>query len=405
VRLKSGNLFWPRTARAVPGEAPPRGHLRCDVLVIGAGISGAMAAYHLARAGARVIVVDRRPQTSGSTPASTALVLYELDTPLVRLAERFGLERAQRAYAECHGAVARMTTLVRTLRRECELYARPSLYLARRERDESWLRDEAAARRAVGIAASFLTGSALRRRFGLERPCAILSRRALEVNPMKLTRALLERALDLGARLFRGTEIGMDGVARRRGPLTVRNRRATITADWAVIATGYEAPEQFADIARLCELRSTYVIATNRLKRAPWPRRALLWEATERYAYARTTRDGRVLFGGGDIAGATAARRDRLLAAKSRALMKSLRTLAPHLRARVEHRWAGTFAQTPSGLPFIGRHPRWRRAIFSLGYAGNGFTFALIAGELIRDIVGGARPELERLFGFTRLAG
>jgi glycine/D-amino acid oxidase-like deaminating enzyme len=49
--------------------------LETDILIVGAGISGALIAYALASEGYRVAVVDRRGPVMGSTPASTALLL------------------------------------------------------------------------------------------------------------------------------------------------------------------------------------------------------------------------------------------------------------------------------------------------------------------------------------------
>jgi len=57
---------------------------RTDVLVVGMGVSGAMVAESLTAAGFRVILLDRRGPLLGSTPASTALVQYEIDVPLPR---------------------------------------------------------------------------------------------------------------------------------------------------------------------------------------------------------------------------------------------------------------------------------------------------------------------------------
>jgi glycine/D-amino acid oxidase-like deaminating enzyme len=72
--------------------------LETDVLVVGAGISGALIAYALASDGHRVAVVDRRGPVMGSTPASTALLLYEIDIPLIHLKRKLGARPAERAW-------------------------------------------------------------------------------------------------------------------------------------------------------------------------------------------------------------------------------------------------------------------------------------------------------------------
>jgi choline dehydrogenase-like flavoprotein len=55
---------------------------RCDVAVVGGGVSGALTALALSKAGFDVVVVDRRTPGKGSTLASTAMIQFEIDTPL-----------------------------------------------------------------------------------------------------------------------------------------------------------------------------------------------------------------------------------------------------------------------------------------------------------------------------------
>jgi sarcosine oxidase subunit beta len=58
-----------------------------DFVVVGAGIAGASAAYHLRKAGARVLLLERGEAASGGTGRSAAIMRQSYSTPLlVRLA-------------------------------------------------------------------------------------------------------------------------------------------------------------------------------------------------------------------------------------------------------------------------------------------------------------------------------
>jgi 3-hydroxyacyl-CoA dehydrogenase len=59
------------------------------VLVIGAGITGAMIADAVVESGLSVVMVDRR---------GAALVQYKIDTPLIYLARKIGKANAVRAW-------------------------------------------------------------------------------------------------------------------------------------------------------------------------------------------------------------------------------------------------------------------------------------------------------------------
>lgn len=86
---------------------------RTNVLVVGAGISGALIAYSLARDGHKVGVVDRRGSLQGSTPASTALLLFEIDAPLIQLNRKIATRPAERAWLRSKAALDALYDLTR----------------------------------------------------------------------------------------------------------------------------------------------------------------------------------------------------------------------------------------------------------------------------------------------------
>src|SRR6185436_5357574 len=74
---------------------------KCDVVIIGGGISGALTAWHLTRSGVECVLVDGRTIGLGSTCASTSFLQYELDIPLHKLKKTMGEHKAVRAYQLC----------------------------------------------------------------------------------------------------------------------------------------------------------------------------------------------------------------------------------------------------------------------------------------------------------------
>jgi glycine/D-amino acid oxidase-like deaminating enzyme len=98
VDLVSPHPFW-LTKNGLLHEYPSlQEDARCEVLVLGAGISCALIAHSLAKAGWNVLVVDKRDVAGGSTSASTALLQYEIDTHLIALTQQIGKRDAERAY-------------------------------------------------------------------------------------------------------------------------------------------------------------------------------------------------------------------------------------------------------------------------------------------------------------------
>ena len=103
--LKSGYPYWAVRNGLMHAFPALDGDARCDVAVIGGGISSALIADELARHGHEVIVIEQRDVGWGSTAASTALLQYEIDTHLIDLSERYGEDAAALAYRACGDAV------------------------------------------------------------------------------------------------------------------------------------------------------------------------------------------------------------------------------------------------------------------------------------------------------------
>src|SRR3954469_12439700 len=99
--LLSSCPFWP-IRDGLPAQFPRlEKDVSCDVAVIGAGVSGALVAWHLRQAGFDTVVLDRREAAHGSTAGNTGLLVYELDVPLAQLARQFGSDGAVRVYRRC----------------------------------------------------------------------------------------------------------------------------------------------------------------------------------------------------------------------------------------------------------------------------------------------------------------
>src|SRR5450755_356914 len=127
--LRDGKAVW--TTYTVPKiwGAPLRRSLHTEVVVIGAGISGAMISQALTEAGIRPLIVDRRRAALlGSTAASTALLQFELDTPLTKLGASIGRRKAERVWIASRNAVNELRTRSHRLGIDAHLKSRPSLY-------------------------------------------------------------------------------------------------------------------------------------------------------------------------------------------------------------------------------------------------------------------------------------
>jgi glycine/D-amino acid oxidase-like deaminating enzyme len=402
VDLRSGCTFWPELTPDVPRYGPLGRDLSCDVAILGGGITGALAAYYLTLEGLHTVLLDRRPVGCGSTAASTGLLQYELDTMLVDLARLVGREHAFRAYRVSYDSLDAFEPITQDLGDPCGLAHRPSLYLATKSADAEKLRAECEARRSIGIDVELLDERAVRERFPFSRPAALWSAKAMEVDPYRLTHCLMRRAVGRGLEAFSGTEVKEYEPSDDGAILHIANG-PEVRARHVVFATGYETPQFLGRDVCACTLKSTYALVSEPLAHPEgWPQRCLIWESSHPYFYLRTTQDGRAMLGGEDEDFADAARRDRLIGEKASVLAGKFRAMFPSIEMRPWCAWAGTFAETRDGLPYVGTVPEFPRGYFALGYGGNGITFSLVAARIIRDAILGRRNDDAQLFRFNR---
>lgn len=400
--LISGKPFWSLRNGLVASYPALAASAECDVVVLGAGITGALVAWHLAEAGVNVIVVDKRDVATGSTSASTCLLQYEVDTPLHRLVPLVGEDHAVRAYRLCHAALGKIARLDRRLGGGHGFHRTESLQGASRAAHVPGLRREVALRRRHGFDVEWWSRAQLARLSTLPYAGALLARDAAQIDAHRLTHSLLRAATAKGARVYDRTHVTRRAAAGR-GIILYTDGGWIIRARHLVVATGYETAPYLAD--PLTKLMGTYALVTEPSAQfSGWPGDRLIWETARPYVYLRRTDDGRAIIGGYDEPTADPRRRDALLDRKTALLARRFRQLLPDARCDVAYSWGGTFAETPDGLPYIGRHPRVPRTFFALGYGGNGITFSMIAAEIIRDLVCEGSSRDAELFRFDRIA-
>ncbi|HYE01854.1 MAG TPA: FAD-dependent oxidoreductase [Phycisphaerales bacterium] len=377
----------------------------CDVVVVGAGITGALIAHALVGAGLECVVLDRRQVARGSTAASTSLLQYEIDVQLADLGARIGEADAALAYRLCWESLDELGAIVGGLPDSCGWARRPSLYLAAEPADAGAMPGEAGLRRALGIPVEHLVSEAVGERFGIRSHGALLSADSAVVDSFRLTHALVGEAVRLGASVHAGTRVCAHephAAPGRAGSAVVRTEAGPVVrARWVVFATGYEAAALLRE--PVVRLTSTYALATEPVAaEALWPTRCQIWETARPYFYLRTTEDDRVMIGGLDEPFASPGARDALIAGKSARLMARLGAMFPALGARMDRAWAGTFGETEDGLAYIGPSPERPGALFALCYGGNGMTFATIAARVVTDTVLGRASRGAHLFRFGR---
>lgn len=384
--LRSPGPLWlgQRLPKLALRAKPSRPHY--DVAIVGAGVSGALAAARLIGLGLTVVILDRRPPARGSTAASTAMIQWEIDEPLTGLSGKIGQRKARQAYRASLRGVLDLRQLVFTHRIACNWVDRTALTVAGDAMGQRALAAEWEARQRMGLPSAWLGGADLEAMYGIRRTAALVNGFNAEADPLQLALGLLLRAAADGMEIVSPIDVIAISSEPRKAVLGFADGGA-ITASKVIVCAGYEA---LPEIPRhRYKLVSTWAIASAPLAAATiealLPGRPLIWEQSDPYLYLRTTADNRIVAGGEDAAFNDPKRRDRLTAAKARTILRKLSDFIPGLDISADYAWAGTFAESPTGLPAIGPVPGMQRVFTTLGAGGNGITFSAIAAGLALD--------------------
>ncbi len=375
------------------GSLPRTRPLR--VVVAGAGIVGASIAYHLARAGAAVTVIDKQ---APATNASRGTFAWINATWAKQPRSHHALNQAS-------------VTLWKSLQQELQLPARwgGSLeWFADAERQEKLVAQIAQQRewgeRARMVSAPELAALEPQVNFADVEHVAF-SENDGAVDPVRATQALLKAAESLGAKVRYPCEL--TAVSLRAGRLVaVGTNRGSLKADRLVLATGAapDAARLFAD-TELPQRSTPGIIALT----APLPRLLNRVIATPG-SHLHQRDDGRIVLGEQDGPPQNEAHAVRLqmrpndFPVREIALLHAKRMLdlatryVPTLSsAEIEEAYVGWRPLPLDGLPVLGASPV-RRDVY-LAVMHSGVTLAPIAGQLAaQELLEGAVSERLRDF-------
>ena len=379
--LRRDQPLWAAISGASIKTTRTAAHKAYDVIIVGAGISGALMAHALTGKGLRILMADRRQPVRGSSLASTAMIQHEIDVPLHVLQKSLGVRNAQRVWQRSAGAVEQLAQIVRDLEVKCSFQRKSTLFLAGEEYGARALKAEFEARNEAGIGAELLNAATLRERFQIVRTAALDSAISASANPAQLTAGILRSARMHGTEIVSEVEI-KDVRALDDDVVLSTSEGMLLSARHVVFCTGYEFLESLANKSQ--KVISTWALASRpKLERPEWLDQYLVWEGSDPYLYFRSTPDGRIVLGGEDESVEDAYKDEAKRKLKTKVLIEKLADLTGIAIGKPEFEWSAAFAVTPDGLPMIGQVPHMKNVFVTMGFGGNGITFSQIAAELI----------------------
>ena len=369
-----------------------------NTVIIGGGISGALTAYYLTNAGIDCILVDARTIGLGSTCASTSLLQYELDVPLHILKEKIGEKNAEKTYKLCGDAIDTITQIMNDINFK-DYQNTASLFFSTHQSEKKFMMREFTARKNAGFSVSFLNSDELNDEYDLKAQYAILSEKGCCTNAYTLTYALLNYSIKKGLQVFDRTSIKK--INYKKNTTLITEDGYIIKAKNIINATGYEVVNFISK--GIVDFYCTYSVASEQASgKQYWNNSLMMWNTDNPYLYMRLTNDNRMIVGGRDESFSNSFTRQTLLDKKARQLQKDFNKVLPNIEFKKEFVWSGTFGKTKDSMPYIGAYKKTPNTYYALGFGGNGITFAVVAAEILCDIICKKQNANAELFSFER---
>ena len=286
---------------------------------------------------------------------------------------------------------------------DCDFVQAGSLAVATQPHQVDPLRAEYAEMREHGLDPVWLDRDQLRER--LDSPtflAAVHERHAAIVEPARLAWGLRAACLSLGVRIHEHTPV--TGVRRRGAGVEVATRNGRVTARHVVLATNAYPP-----LLRRLRLMTVPVydyalvsepLSADQRDAIGWRGREGLSDTGNQFVYSRTTRDGRILWGGYDaIYHYGSAIRPEYDARPEtfQVLADGFFRTFPQLGGlRFTHAWGGMIDTCTRFTAFYGT-ALGGRVGYALGFTGLGVGATRFAGDVVLDLLAGADTPRTRL--------
>ena len=378
-----------------PRHGPLEGDRSCDVAIIGGGYTGLSAAYHLAKAGAEVVLLEAHRLGDGASGRNGGQLSSGQRRSVLWLEEHFGFDRAKALWDLAEEAKAHAVGLIGEHNIDCDLtfghltaLHKPRYYAAEAAIVEAlWARYNydkitmlVRPAMATALGSDFYHGGSRDSGAG-------------HLHPMKFLIGLARAAVAAGAHVFEDTAAIMIAPSRRP---QVRTYSGTLHAGRVLIACNAHIGALEPETARHVMPIRSYIAASEPLAddAGVLPGGECACDSRFVIRYFRKSADNRLLFGGREVYTGVVPKNI------ARHQRRQIGEVYPQLKnVAISHAWGGSVAVTAPRLPFV--REVMPNVLSIAGFSGQGVALAPFAGKLVAEAFGG---NCERLKLFEDLA-
>jgi glycine/D-amino acid oxidase-like deaminating enzyme len=381
--------YWLASApRFTSGSVAPISG-KVDVAIVGGGFTGLSAALALAKAGAKVAVLEAGRVIGEASGRNGGHCNNGVAQDIGALAASMGIERAAALYRAFDAAVDTVEGLVAREGIDCDFIRTGKIKLAAKPGHFAKLEKSAELLQAtVEPELIVVQPGETRREIGSDGfHGGIVLPRSAQMHMGRFGVGLAEAAARAGAAIHENAAV--TGLERLNGQAyRVVTARGTLEAKQVLLATGTSRRGPFAWLRRRIVPVGSFIIATEPLSEelaaSIMPTRRTATTTMNIGNYFRLAPDNRLIFGGRARFALSSPTSD----AKSGAILKArMLDLFPQLAStRIEYCWGGLVDMTADRLPRAGERDG---VFYATGYSGHGTQMSVHMGQMMARVMGG----------------
>lgn len=381
-----------------PIRTPLKGHIKSDVLIVGAGAAGLAAALRLAGSGKKIVLLDRNICGGSSTGKSAGFLTPDSELELSQLLRKYGQKGAKDLWEVAAKGVEIMADNIKKHKIVCDLQVQDCLFLGKGQSGWKDVLEEAEARKKIGYTSKVYSESEVPSVIGSKAYSgAIRYTGTYGVNPLLYAQGIKQVLLDNGTEIFESSEM------LSWNDHTVYTHLGSVTADKIIFCIDKPKPEitkyQESVYHAQTFLSISEPLGDNDIAEL-FPQGPLqCWDSDLIYTYFRLTGGKRLLVGGGDML-TTYAKNDTTSPRIINHVINELKEKIPSIRPlRFIQYWQGRIDMTRDLIPTVLVDPEHPWAHFVLGCVG--LPWATFCGDFAaRNILDDKKLDDEKFYQY-----
>ncbi len=399
--MEKQDTSW-ESSRSIQAFPKLEKNIETDVVIVGGGMAGLLSAYVLAKAGKKVVLLEKERLASGVTLRTTAFLTQIIDTDAEDVCRMLGVKKAKTMYASHMSGSALIERIAREEKIDCD-FKRISNYIIAKTKDEAeGLEDELDVLKALGLSVVFE-----RNKSGNIKNTAVLEvKDQAKFNPLLFLSGLVPILVSLGVSIYENTEVeslnaedlAAGGGGSTSGLVIAKAGEHGVRAKWSVTATY----QPFNNPAGVFLKKGMYISYVYEIEVPKGNYAEGTYEDMKNpYHYFRVdsasdNQHDRIIVGGEDHRKEIPMDKEKNWQALSDYCDKTFGKDT----YKIIRRWDGPMLEPSDGFALIGILKK--NQIIATAFSGNGMTYSGISAIMIKDIIEKGKSDWDMLYNPKR---